>query len=186
MPVNPSIRATGNFLLFASFQRQLREAEEQYKKATAGGKRMLRDEVTVDDIATVVAMWTGIPVTRLKQSEKEKLLNLERDLHKRVVGQDHAVRRESQEGSEVPTYLCHIVTILCHGEKHGGRSGDSGDRIEVREEPAVFWSRRQPYLYQSTFSHDRLGMTVQLARRELNTKTFSPPKPMCCAGSSGG
>ncbi|PHJ22412.1 chaperone protein [Cystoisospora suis] len=80
------------FETLPDLERQLKEAEEQYKKATAGGKRMLRDEVTVDDIATVVAMWTGIPVTRLKQSEKEKLLNLERDLHKRVVGQDHAVQ----------------------------------------------------------------------------------------------
>ncbi|PFH31139.1 putative ClpB [Besnoitia besnoiti] len=80
------------FETLPDLERQLKEAEEQYKAATAGGKRMLRDEVTVDDIATVVAMWTGIPVTRLKQSEKEKLLNLETDLHRRVVGQDHAVQ----------------------------------------------------------------------------------------------
>ncbi|KFG57966.1 putative ClpB [Toxoplasma gondii RUB] len=80
------------FETLPDLERQLKEAEEQYKESTAGGKRMLRDEVTVDDIATVVAMWTGIPVTRLKQSEKEKLLNLEKDLHRRVVGQDHAVQ----------------------------------------------------------------------------------------------
>nr|CEL64849.1 TPA: Chaperone protein ClpB, related [Neospora caninum Liverpool] len=80
------------FETLPDLERQLKEAEAQYKAATAGGKRLLRDEVTVDDIASVVAMWTGIPVTRLKQSEKEKLLNLEKDLHRRVVGQDHAAQ----------------------------------------------------------------------------------------------
>lgn len=55
-------------------------------------KRLLRDEVTADDIATVVARWTGIPVDRLKESETEKLTHLEAELHKRVVGQDRAVK----------------------------------------------------------------------------------------------
>lgn len=54
-------------------------------------KRLLRDEVTSDDIAAVVARWTGIPVDRLKESETEKLTHLEEDLHKRVIGQDRAV-----------------------------------------------------------------------------------------------
>lgn len=54
-------------------------------------KRLLRDEVTADDIATVVSRWTGIPVERLKESETQKLSHLEADLHKRVVGQDRAV-----------------------------------------------------------------------------------------------
>lgn len=54
-------------------------------------KRMLRDEVTADDIASVVARWTGIPVDRLKESETEKLSHLEEELHTRVVGQNRAV-----------------------------------------------------------------------------------------------
>src|SRR5690606_15175838 len=54
-------------------------------------KRLLRDEVGADDIAAVVARWTGIPVNRLKESETDKLIHLEQDLHKRVVGQDRAV-----------------------------------------------------------------------------------------------
>lgn len=54
-------------------------------------KRLLRDEVTADDIAGVVARWTGIPVDRLKESETEKLIHLEEDLHQRVVGQNRAV-----------------------------------------------------------------------------------------------
>lgn len=54
-------------------------------------KRLLRDEVTADDIASVVSRWTGIPVDRLKESETKKLSHLEDDLHKRVIGQDRAV-----------------------------------------------------------------------------------------------
>lgn len=54
-------------------------------------KRLLRDEVTADDIASVVARWTGIPVDRLKESETQKLGHLEEELHKRVVGQNRAV-----------------------------------------------------------------------------------------------
>ncbi|KAJ6753087.1 hypothetical protein OIU74_027861 [Salix koriyanagi] len=53
---------------------------------------MLREEVTGDDIAEIVSKWTGIPVSKLKQSEREKLLHLEEELHKRVVGQDPAVK----------------------------------------------------------------------------------------------
>jgi ATP-dependent Clp protease ATP-binding subunit ClpB len=55
------------------------------------GSRMLKEEVTSDDIAGVVARWTGIPVTKLVASEREKLLNLEDELHKRVAGQDEAI-----------------------------------------------------------------------------------------------
>ena len=57
-------------------------------KATQGGETMVREEVTADDIAEVVSRWTGIPVTRMMQSEREKLLHLEDELHKRVIGQD--------------------------------------------------------------------------------------------------
>ena len=52
---------------------------------------MVREEVTADDIAEVVSKWTGIPVTRMLKSEKEKLLHLEEELHKRVVGQEEAI-----------------------------------------------------------------------------------------------
>ncbi len=56
-----------------------------------GGNAMVREEVTADDIAEVVSRWTGIPVTRMMQSEREKLLHLEDELHKRVIGQDEAI-----------------------------------------------------------------------------------------------
>ncbi|KAL8428488.1 hypothetical protein ACSSS7_007215 [Eimeria intestinalis] len=71
--------------------RQLQEAEAKYTASHAEGRRLLRDEVTPDDVAGVVAVWTGIPLTRLKQSEKDKLLNLKDRLHQRVVAQDKAV-----------------------------------------------------------------------------------------------
>lgn len=68
--------------------------EEQIAQAETGpvGERMVNDQVTEDDIAAVVAAWTGIPVDKLTQGEKEKLLGLERELAKRLVGQEDAVR----------------------------------------------------------------------------------------------
>ncbi len=69
-------------------QRQL-EAEKQRKKSN--DSVLLKEEVTEDEIAEIVARWTGIPVSRLVETEKDKLLNLENILHKRVVGQDEAV-----------------------------------------------------------------------------------------------
>ena len=53
---------------------------------------MVKEEVTADDIADVVSRWTGIPVTRMLQSEREKLLHLEDELHARVIGQDEAIK----------------------------------------------------------------------------------------------
>ncbi|MFC2760163.1 ATP-dependent chaperone ClpB [Hallella multisaccharivorax] len=76
--------------------------------ATQGGDAMVREEVTSDDIAEVVSRWTGIPVTRMMQSEREKLLHLEDELHKRVVGQDEAINavadavRRSRAGLQDP------------------------------------------------------------------------------------
>ncbi|KAM7280259.1 hypothetical protein ACFE04_007393 [Oxalis oulophora] len=75
-----------------ALQRQLGSAEEELAEYMSGGKSMLREEVTGDDIAEIVSKWTGIPVSRLKQSEREKLLHLEEELHKRVIGQDPAVK----------------------------------------------------------------------------------------------
>ena len=60
-------------------------------QATQGGEAMIREEVTAEDIAEVVSRWTGIPVTRMLQSERDKLLHLEEELHKRVIGQDEAI-----------------------------------------------------------------------------------------------
>lgn len=76
---------------------KIKEAEKQLDEFKAkldeaqNHSPMVKEEVTADDIADVVARWTGIPVTRMLQSEREKLLNLEGELHKRVVGQEEAI-----------------------------------------------------------------------------------------------
>ena len=66
-------------------------AEEDQLAARQGGERLLREVVTADEIAAIVSRWTGIPVTRLEEGEREKLLRLDETLHERVVGQDEAV-----------------------------------------------------------------------------------------------
>ena len=77
--------------ILASLQKQLLEQEAQIASEEPGEKGLLREEVSEDDIAEVIAKWTGIPVARLVQSEMEKLLQLEDDLHQRVIGQHQAV-----------------------------------------------------------------------------------------------
>ena len=75
----------------ASLQKQLQEKETRIAEEDGSDKSLLREEVSEDDIAEVIAKWTGIPVARLVQSEMEKLLQLEDDLHQRVIGQNQAV-----------------------------------------------------------------------------------------------
>ena len=83
-----------------NIQQQLASAQD--------GNAMVREEVTADDIAEVVSRWTGIPVTRMLQSEREKLLHLEEELHRRVIGQDEAITavsdavRRSRAGLQDP------------------------------------------------------------------------------------
>ena len=72
-------------------ERRLRAEEEQHR-AKQGDRRLLREVVTEDEIALIVSRWTGIPISRLKEGEREKLLRLDEILHERVVGQDEAVR----------------------------------------------------------------------------------------------
>ena len=85
----------------------VKHIQEQLSSAQ-GGSAMVREEVTADDIAEVVSRWTGIPVTRMLQSEREKLLHLEEELHKRVIGQDEAITavsdavRRSRAGLQDP------------------------------------------------------------------------------------
>mgnify|MGYP004520101421 FL=1 len=82
--------------------------QQSQLKNRQGAEAMVKEEVTTDDIADVVARWTGIPVTRMLQSEREKLLHLEDELHKRVVGQDEAIEavadavRRSRAGLQDP------------------------------------------------------------------------------------
>lgn len=92
---------------------KLQEAEANIKAAqealnNVGGQTLIKEEVDEDDIAEVVARWTGIPVNKMMQSEKDKLLNLESELHKRVIGQEEAIQavsdaiRRSRAGLQDP------------------------------------------------------------------------------------
>jgi len=84
----------------ATFQKQLEENQR--------GTSLIKEEVTYEDIAEVVAKWTGVPVTKMLQTDREKLLNLENELHKRVVGQEEAIEaisdavRRSRSGLQDP------------------------------------------------------------------------------------
>jgi len=89
---------TGDFgkvaeLRYGKIKEEEQKIEElkQELSQTQMGKAMIKEEVDAEDIASVVSRWTGIPVTRMLQSEREKLLHLEDELHKRVVGQDEAI-----------------------------------------------------------------------------------------------
>ncbi|CAM6114861.1 unnamed protein product [Calypogeia fissa] len=75
-----------------TLQQQLDKAEKALDEYQNTGKSMLREEVTGNDIAEIVSKWTGIPISKLQQSEREKLLHLDVELHKRVIGQDQAVQ----------------------------------------------------------------------------------------------
>jgi len=77
--------------LLPKAEENLKKAVEKLQHYEKDGKRLVREEITSEDIAEIVSRWTGIPVTRMLQSEKEKLLLIEEELHKRVIGQDEAI-----------------------------------------------------------------------------------------------
>ena len=90
-----------------SLENDIKQVQEKLKN-TQGSSAMVKEEVTADDIAEVVSRWTGIPVTKMMQSEREKLLHMEEELHKRVIGQDEAIAavsdavRRSRAGLQDP------------------------------------------------------------------------------------
>ena len=77
--------------LLSKAEESLKKFEAQLEELQASGSQMLKEEVDAEDIAEIVAKWTGIPVSKMVQSETEKLLHLEDELHKRVVGQEEAI-----------------------------------------------------------------------------------------------
>ncbi len=90
-----------------ALEQEIRDIQAELAK-TQAGNAMIKEEVTADDIAEVVSRWTGIPVAKMQQSERSKLLNLEAELHKRVIGQDSAITavadavRRSRAGLQDP------------------------------------------------------------------------------------
>ncbi len=90
-----------------SLEEEIKSVQQQLAEAQ-GGNGMIKEEVTADDIADVVSRWTGIPVSKMVQSERDKLLHLEAELHRRVIGQDEAIQavsdavRRSRAGLQDP------------------------------------------------------------------------------------
>ena len=90
-----------------SLENEIKSIQEDLKKKQ-GDNAMIKEEVTAEDIADVVSRWTGIPVSKMLQSERDKLLHLEDELHKRVIGQDEAIEavadavRRSRAGLQDP------------------------------------------------------------------------------------
>ena len=129
-------------------------------RATQGGEAMVREEVTADDIAEVVSRWTGIPVTRMMQSEREKLLHLEEELHKRVVGQDEAIKavadavRRSRAGLQDPKRP--IASFIFLGTTGTGKTELAKALAEYLFNDENMMTRIDMSEYQEKFSVSRL------------------------------
>ena len=122
--------------------------------------RMLRDEVTADDIADVVSRWTGIPVTKMQTSETEKLLHLEEELHKRVVGQEEAIAavcnavRRSRAGLQDPKRP--VGSFIFLGSTGVGKTELAKALAEYLFDDETMMTRIDMSEYQEKFSVTRL------------------------------
>ena len=129
-------------------------------KTTQGAEGMVREEVTADDIAEVVSRWTGIPVTRMMQSEREKLLHLEEELHKRVIGQDEAIEavsdavRRSRAGLQDPKRP--IASFIFLGTTGVGKTELAKALAEYLFNDETMMTRIDMSEYQEKFSVTRL------------------------------
>ena len=137
----------------------IKKIQEQLK-STQGGAAMVREEVTADDIAEVVSRWTGIPVSRMMQSEREKLLHLEEELHKRVIGQDEAITavsdavRRSRAGLQDPKRP--IASFIFLGTTGVGKTELATARAEYLFKDESMLTRIDMSEYQEKFSVTRL------------------------------
>ena len=137
----------------------IRHIQEQLR-STQGGEAMVREEVTADDIAEVVSRWTGIPVTRMMQSEREKLLHLEEELHRRVIGQDEAIRavsdavRRSRAGLQDPKRP--IASFIFLGTTGVGKTELAKALADYLFNDETMMTRIDMSEYQEKFSVSRL------------------------------
>ena len=137
----------------------IKKIQEQLK-STQGGEAMIREEVTADDIAEVVSRWTGIPVSRMMQSEREKLLHLEEELHKRVIGQDEAITavsdavRRSRAGLQDPKRP--IASFIFLGTTGVGKTELAKALAEYLFNDESMMTRIDMSEYQEKFSVTRL------------------------------
>ena len=133
---------------------------QQQLKSAQGAEAMVREEVTADDIAEVVSRWTGIPVTRMMQSEREKLLHLEEELHKRVIGQEEAITavsdavRRSRAGLQDPKRP--IASFIFLGTTGVGKTELAKALAEYLFNDETMMTRIDMSEYQEKFSVSRL------------------------------
>ena len=139
---------------------KLPELEKQLKDSSSVSNKLLRDEVTADDIADVVSRWTGIPVTKMQTSETEKLLHLEEELHKRVVGQEEAIAavsnavRRSRAGLQDPKRP--IGSFIFLGSTGVGKTELAKALAEYLFDDETMMTRIDMSEYQEKFSVTRL------------------------------
>ena len=142
-----------------ALEEDIRQIQNQLK-STQGGNAMIREEVTADDIAEVVSRWTGIPVTRMMQSEREKLLHLEEELHRRVIGQDEAIKavsdavRRSRAGLQDPKRP--IASFIFLGTTGVGKTELAKALAEYLFNDETMMTRIDMSEYQEKFSVSRL------------------------------
>ncbi len=149
---------------------KIKEAQEELEKlqnlhANQSGSSLIKEEVTYDDIAEVVAKWTGIPVTKMLQSERDKLLKLEDELHKRVVGQEEAIEavsdavRRSRAGLQNPQKP--VGTFLFLGTTGVGKT-------ELAKALAE-------YLFDDENAMTRIDMSEYQERHSVSRLVGAPP-----------
>ena len=142
-----------------ALEEDIRQIQNQLK-STQGGNAMIREEVTADDIAEVVSRWTGIPVTRMMQSEREKLLHLEEELHRRVIGQNEAIKavsdavRRSRAGLQDPKRP--IASFIFLGTTGVGKTELAKALAEYLFNDETMMTRIDMSEYQEKFSVSRL------------------------------
>ena len=136
------------------------ESIKQQLSDTQGAEGMVREEVTADDIAEVVSRWTGIPVTKMLQSEREKLLHLEEELHHRVIGQEEAITavsdavRRSRAGMQDPKRP--IASFIFLGTTGVGKTELAKALAEYLFNDETMLTRIDMSEYQEKFSVSRL------------------------------
>ena len=142
-----------------SVPEELDEIQDQLKD-TQGADAMIKEEVTSEDIADVVSRWTGIPVSKMLQSEREKLLHLEEELHKRVIGQDEAIQavsdavRRSRAGLQDPKRP--IGSFIFLGTTGVGKTELAKALAEYLFDDETLMTRIDMSEYQEKFSVSRL------------------------------
>ena len=140
-------------------EQDIRDIQEQLKQAQ-GAEAMVKEEVTADDIADVVSRWTGIPVSRMMQSEREKLLHLEEELHSRVIGQDEAIAavsnavRRSRAGLQDPKRP--IGSFIFLGTTGVGKTELAKALADYLFDDETMMTRIDMSEYQEKFSVSRL------------------------------